>query len=398
MNIWQSISGMLDIQLTSAELNEALHRIAAEGIGIYQITFQDELSCRFRIDRKDYARLKRSCKKRGEKIQIIRKSGLFWLAKSLYIRPVILVGGILFFVLMLVLPGKVLFLRVEGNQTVPENQILEAAEEAGIGFGTRRKEIRSEKIKNALLSEIPQLQWAGVNTSGCVATISVRERGENEIAIPQQIVTNIIATRDGYITSGTVTQGNGLFQVGKTVRKGEILISGYTDCGFCIRASRAEGEIFAQTYRQISAWMPSSVTQKIGIGGRKRKISLLLRKKRINLWKDSGISGNSCDRIYQEYTIPLPGGFSLPLKICVETFLFYTPDTVVVLATEAENKLQYFSDHYLQQQMVAGEILKRRSFFVQQEGRYCLESQYVCKEMIGREQREQIGESNGKTG
>lgn len=31
-------------------------------------------------------------------------------------------------------------------------------------------------MKNALLSAIPELQWAGVNTYGCRAVISVRER------------------------------------------------------------------------------------------------------------------------------------------------------------------------------------------------------------------------------
>ena len=36
--------------------------------------------------------------------------------------------------------------------------------------------IRSEKVKNSLLQRIPQLQWAGINTDGCVAVISVREK------------------------------------------------------------------------------------------------------------------------------------------------------------------------------------------------------------------------------
>lgn len=398
MNIWQSITGMLDVQLTSAELKESLMWINTEGIEIYQIKFLDELSCCFRVYRKDYQRLKRKCQKRGEKLQILRRSGLYWAVKSLAARPVMLIGGILMLLLMTILPGRILFVHVEGNHAIPTNEIIEAAEHAGIEFGTKRKEIRSERVKNALLSAIPQLQWVGVNTAGCVATVSVRERSENQSAIPQQVVTNIVAARDGYILSGTVTQGNGVFQVGETVRAGQILISGYTDCGFCIRASRAEGEIFAETSRHISAVMPLTVAQKSEFRERKRKISLVLRKKRINLWKDSGISCDSCDRIYREYTIPLPGGFSFPITLCVETFLFYTSNVEEVLSTEAEHRLQRFSDAYLLQQMVAGEILQRSCSIRKREGSYYMESRYTCTEMIGREQREQIGETNGKTG
>ena len=89
-------------------------------------------------------------------------------------RPVLLAGLGILFLLAMYLPSRVLFIRVEGNMQIPDRQILAAAEECGIRFGASRREVRSEKVKNALLSSVPQLQWAGVNTAGCVATISVR--------------------------------------------------------------------------------------------------------------------------------------------------------------------------------------------------------------------------------
>ena len=44
---------------------------------------------------------------------------------------------------------------------------------------------------------------------------------------------------------------------GQAVSKGQVLISGYTDCGLCVLSQRAQGEVMAYTGRSFSALMPS---------------------------------------------------------------------------------------------------------------------------------------------
>lgn len=312
-------------------------------------------------------------------------------------RPVLLAGLGILILLAMYLPSRVLFVRVEGNSQIPDRQILAAAEECGIRFGASRREVRSEKVKNALLSSVPQLQWAGVNTAGCVATISVRERAQDEPLQSENIVSNIVAARDGFVLSCTVTNGNGIVKVGQTVQKGQVLVSGYTDCGICIRATRAEGEIYAQTIHQLTAITPSFCTQRQKLVGKKHSYSILLGKKRINLWNSSGISDTSCGRMYEEYNLSLPGGFSLPLAICVQTDLYYDTETVHVPDSQAEEALNNFTQSYLLDQMIAGKIQNHSQAVTEQDGRFRLDGVYVCEEMIGREQLEQNGETNGKT-
>ena len=48
--------------------------------------------------------------------------------------------------------------------------------------------------------------------------------------------------------------------------------------------------------------------------------------------------------------------------------------------------------------MVAGRILSREESITQSEDKYLLEGTYACVEMIGRVRREQIGDTNGKSG
>ena len=176
---------------------------------------------------------------------------------------------------------------------------------------------------------------------------------------------------------------------------GQVLVSGYTDCGISIRAEQAEGEIYAQTNRDLKAVMPAQELQKIPDGREKKKISLRIGKKRINLWKDSGISVPGCGRMYTEYYITLPGGFQLPAAVCVEQFLAYEEVPVSATAPQYETALIEYGQLYLCQQMSAGRILEERTEITEEDGKLLLEAFYVCREMIGRIRVEQIGETNG---
>ena len=396
MDLWKSLAGMVEVELTSAEPEIALGAINASGIDVFWVQQKSELTFAFQIRRKDYRTLTKLCEKRGETLRLLKKTGLYWTGKRLLHRPVLLFGMALFLAMVLYLPSRVFFIRVEGNVTVPARRILAAAEDSGIRFGASRREVRSEKMKNALLAAVPELQWAGVNTAGCVATISVRERTDHQTEQPQWEVASIVASRDGYILSGTVTRGNALFQVGQAVKEGQVLISGYTDCGICIQATRAEGEIMAKTSRCFEAVTPSEWSQRREAAEVKRKYSLLLGKKRINLWKDSGILDPTCGRMYSEYDVTLPGGFSLPVALCVEEYTVFETSLSEIPPDQAQSALTGFADRYLTGQMVAGEIRSRLETVSSEEGVYHLRGSYICVEMIGREQKEQIGDTNGK--
>ena len=331
-------------------------------------------------------------------LRIIRNRGTFCSLPLILHRKIFVLAAVFIFTLALYLPGRILFIRVEGNDQIPENMILEAAEKSGIEFGASRRNVHSEKVKNELLTDIPELQWAGINTSGCVTTITVRERTSENQNNAQYFVSNIVAEKDGYILHGTVTKGTCLFQVGQSVKTGEVLISGYTDCGTCIQATRAEGEVYAQTRWFFEAVSPKKYLKKVSSTATKRKISVLYRKKRINLWKDSGISDSSCGRMYEEYYITLPGGFCLPFALCIETYGTFETAPYEVMQDSAESQMYDFAQRYLSAQMIAGSIQKKTQQITAEDYVYRLNGKYICTEMIGREQQEKIGDTNGKIG
>ena len=396
MNFWRSAEGMLEMEVTSADCESAFAAFGAADIELFNLKRYSELTVSFQIKRENRALLEEICKKRGENIRARKKLGIYWFVRKGLKRPVLLFGGAALLALVCWLPTRVLFVSVEGNLHLPERKILAAAEECGIRFGSSRRAVRSEKMKNALLAAVPELQWAGVNTNGCRAVISVREKCSGEQEKPAKTAASVTAVRDGYVLYCNAVKGNLQVGPGDTVREGQVLISAYTDCGFCIRAERAEGEILAQTNREIRAVAPLQRVRKGNIQEEKRKISLLIRKKRFFLWKDSGIREGSCDRMYEEYYITLPGGFQLPFALCVERYIFRDSIQSQIPEEEAGAELERFAEKYLSRQMVGGSIVRKKQTVANENGLLTLTGNYVCVEMIGKVRQEQIGDTNGQ--
>lgn len=391
MGLWKSLGGIVSVEINSATSADMLTAINNSGIELYDVASVNELTVFCRVRWKDYQNLKALLDRRGEEMTIVEKYGLYWNIHYLRSRPILILGMSLLLLLNLYLPTRVLFVKVEGNSNVPTQRIVNEAANIGISFGASRRHVRSEKAKNALLSVIPELQWVGVNTRGCVAVISVQERtkhSENNV----QLVGSIVASCDGVIQKMTVTRGNPLYTVGQAVCKNQILVSGYTDCGNVVKATRAEAEVFAQTLRDIHVIIPNIHQQRIVTEQKKTFYCLRIGKKLIKLYKDSGISDTRCVKMYSEEYLTLPGGFQLPVALITE----YSSDYLLLEeVTEPPDWLDASVEEYLQSCMIAGKILQKNSVITNEESLSVLNGRYTCLEMIGQKRYEETLIQNG---
>ncbi len=390
MDIWQSFNGIVTIRITSADIAGLLSALHEQNIPLEHIQFVDELCCTFCVQRQYIGTIKRITQMRGENWEITQRRGIHWQARSLLKRPVLIMGLIAMLALTLWIPSRVFFFCVDGNSCIPDKKILESAGQCGIVFGASRREIRSESVKNMLLSAIPELEWVGINTNGCVATISVRERQAGDDTRPGNVVSSIVATRDGVIRELTVTGGSAACKTGQVVKAGQVLISGYTDCGISIRAERAQGEVYAQTNREFSCIMPQNFIQRGERVGQMRKTSLIIGKNRINFSQDSGILDTGCVKMYEENYVTLPGGFVLPIAFVTETYIYYEDRGSVAVGELESAMLPQLAQDYLCSQMIAGKILNSQVDISRQEDFLLLNGKYECLEMIGQERLEEI--------
>lgn len=378
-----NFSGMLSSKIISSDISSLLGKLVRDGIVLENIDYIDDLTILADVSKASFNRCKKIIEETGDRLIVERKYGLWWNLLKLPKRPIMTIGVLMILVMTIFLPTKVLFISVSGNQTIPDNLILEKASLSGIYFGATRQDVRSEKVKNALLQHIPQLQWVGVNTIGCVAKISVSERSGKENRDPSNEYGNICASVDGIVCQMVTHSGTPLFKVGQAVKKGQVLISGYTDCGRFIRVCRAEGEVYASTNREMELFLPSEIIKR---GEQKETITinkLQIGKNIINLSKDSGISDAMCVKMYEKKYLCLPGGFQLPVAWICERYSVYSTCRETMQTDKANRLVESTADAYLINQMIAGQIQSCQSVFEQLDGCYYMYNRYSCLEMIG---------------
>lgn len=395
MSVWDSLTGTVTVEITSAAIEVALFAYNSQGIALMNIQQVNDLVVTAIIKRTDYGRLKKMVHTRGDEIKIINRTGMYWPIKGFVCRPVLLVGMLFLVFLAVFLPSRVLFVEVQGNDEIPSRLIVEKAAQCGIDFGASRRAVRSEKMKNALLDSIPELQWAGVNTYGCTAMISVKERSEVQLQEDKKEVCSIVASRDGIIQQITVLRGNALCKVGQAVKQGQTLVSAYTDCGLYIKAEPAFAEVIASTMRSQNAITLGQFTQRGQLISEEKNFSIKIGKNIINLWKDSGISDASCVKMYEQIPVTLPGGFQLPISLIKETVIYYENLTVTQEDVQSFDWLAAQVREYLNTQMVAGEILYQVDAMNIRNDVCCFQGIYGCKEMIGQVYYERNFQGNG---
>ena len=383
-------------RITAADPGNVLKRLTEENVTLENLEWIDDLTVDVDVLHSDFFVMERIIREKEIDLRLIRRKGILWQLFSLWKRPVLLSGLVLFLVLSLTIPGRIFFVRVEGNETLSDKLIIQQAEKCGIGFAARATEVRSEHVKNHLLTELPELQWVGVTTSGCIATIRVKERSSPEVLKNvNNGVSSIVAVQDGIITEMLVYGGNPLFHVGQTVKNGDILISGYTDCGLKTTAQQAKGEVFAHTLRHLRVVTPDPSAMKGEFLRKHTCYRFRIGKKVINLCNHSGILDATCDKMYSEDYWTFPGGYQLPVSL-VKVECYFHEALTNAKSEEDYEWLPQYARSYLLSQMIAGEILDESLTWNKSNGHCELSGRYACHEMIGQVKYEEILEQYAK--
>ena len=387
----------LYVRIVTAEPEALLTSLSSENIELWDIHFLDLLTVECKIAKHQLSKFIDILRKNGSSYTIKKHEGLLWEVKSLTKRPAIVIGLLIFFVAALVAPTRIFFVNVTGNNNIAQNLILSEAEKCGIRFGARSSAIRSEEVKNQLLGSIPELQWVGITTSGSVATIHVKERSLQEEHMDRDHeVSSVVASRDGVITQMIVKKGNQLFSVGQSVKSGDVLVSGYTDCGIKTVAEDAVAEVFAHTLREIRCVTPAKTEKRDALERVVTCYYLRIGKKVIKLCNHSGISDATCVKMYSENYWTLPGGFRVPVSIIKEKFLFFEEVDEQKLDEDSFQWLIPFARSYLQEEMISGTIIDENLQWQSSDDACILSGSYSCNEMIGQIKYEEILEQNAE--
>ena len=106
MGIFRSLAGSARLELTSADVSAALRDINAAKIRVWDVRIVGDLTVQFTASQKSIRFIEKIAERKGERLNVIGRSGLFWPIMGLRNRPVLVLGMAFLFALAIFVPGS----------------------------------------------------------------------------------------------------------------------------------------------------------------------------------------------------------------------------------------------------------------------------------------------------
>ncbi len=253
-----------------------------------------------------------------------------------------MIAGIIAAILIFSIAGSVIWdVRVSCDGEVSADVVKEILFGHGVYPGARKSILNIGRIQAEIESESREIAWISVNVIGTVAYVEVI----GEVIPPPEAEghagVNIVAAHDGVVTGLEVIAGEPTAEIGMTVKKGDLLISGlYDSKRFGYRAVEAEGSVFARTEEVFEVEIPLEYTIRTPEKSEICEISLIFFSLRQKLFKKGGFLSISYDIIYSDIYIYADGEKTLPVGLTVGRRNIYT-DEIGKRTAETAAELAY---------------------------------------------------------
>lgn len=226
--------------------------------------------------------------------------------------------------------------RVEGNEKIPDSEIVYSLSRCGFSVGDFWNRRELGVIEAKFLSENEGIAWINLNRRGTVAYVSIIEKDAEAQEKKENILySNIVASYDCVVEEITVKRGIAAVKAGDAVKKGDVLIIGAMPAesggGFCA----AEGEVLGRISDSVSVSVGRNYEKSTLSDRRLYSCSINLFKFSLNIFKLYGNLTNKCDIIENEITYSLFGKCRLPFSVTLE----YIPEYRVEEAQYTDEEL-----------------------------------------------------------
>lgn len=309
--------GQVRLRVEAAFPERVLNLCGARDLSFWDLEWESPTAFTCRLSRRDYHALRRAAKHLDCTITPIRREGVpYFLGR--FRKRYALVAGLILCAAGLSLGTLFIWdFTVEGNETVPTEDILRSLQKNGVDIGTFGFSLNAEDLRNHVLLDIPELSWITVNVSGCRAYVQVRERTPAPEMVDKRKPANVVARRAGLVQKVRALDGVACVLPGTSVEEGQLLISGVEDTDTVgARVLAGMGTVQARTWYTLTCAMPLTSPQKQYTGAKKTLASLVFGTHRVKFFANSSIEGEKYDKITKRHRLSL---FGLPLPVTLVT-------------------------------------------------------------------------------
>ncbi|MGX8692935.1 MAG: sporulation protein YqfD [Clostridia bacterium] len=315
----ESVRGLVRAELCGPEPEKLLNACLAENLPLIRPESLDRWTLRLGVYEGDLPRLEALAANCGCELRILSRRGGSSARIVLRRRFGLLISALAMLALLLVSSLFVWEIRLVGAEELSRGELLRELEESGLAVGCFWPRLDADALRDRMLLREPKLAWLAVNIRGSTAEVRLLRRADKPEIWVESKAADLRAGRAGVVRSLSVRSGQPLVRPGQAVTEGEILVSGTVDSITAEpRALRAQGEVRADTWYELTALCPPAQQKESTGAGRRERFALKIGGKRINFYQNAGKTIDGCDKIVHEYTLGIEGLFRLPLCLVCE--------------------------------------------------------------------------------
>lgn len=238
----------IHVAIKGVNLNRIYKHCNSQNIQMFNVDRKDYKHIEFDIKYKDKTKLKDFVKLQNYEYEE-SKSGFNKILNFLKFRFGILIGA-LFFLIINIFSGIFVWdIKIYGNETVTNDQILNVLKRSKIAVGGIINNNLLNNIETTLTNQIEDISLCSVVKKGTTIIVNIKEKLKNEEIESIYQGKDIIATENLTITDISVSNGTALKRTGDSVKKGDVIVAGYiiNSAGEKI-ACKANAKIKAKTW------------------------------------------------------------------------------------------------------------------------------------------------------
>ena len=388
------LRGSVLFTVTGAFPERFLNLCAQAGVGFWDLEWLDPHTLRLRVSRRDARRVGPLAEKVLCEARARRHLGFPYFLAGFRKRYALLLGLALSLAAVCLLSRFVLTIEVSGNETVSTAAILTELSRQGVRVGAYGPGLDVRRISQESLLRLDGLAWMSINLHGTRAEVLVREKLPEPEVRDESTPANVVAQADGVILDLEVLDGQAAFREGEAVLRGEVVISGtmdlrepeYSAVDAGQRLVHARGNVWARTYRTLTAQIPLEAQVKRYTGEKEIQWSLLALGRTVNFFGKGGVFSEGYDKIVETHPLTLPGGRVMPLALRRTEYRAYVTEPAALNAGAARSMLE----ERLLERLDAligedGEVLDTVFTVREEDGMLAVTLRAECREQIGRE-------------
>ncbi len=318
------------------------------------------------------------------KVKIVKKCGLPFLIYRYRKRYGLVIGAVLFLVLLFLPTFFVWDIEVTGVDSQTAQQIEETIYSDGIKIGAPTFSLDRRIAQLHILEEHKEIVWSKISVNGSRVTVATATGTQIPDMIDENKACNIVASKDGVITSIDVLTGTKIVNKGDTVLKGELLVSGVVDAkNDGVKYVHSLAQVKADTLTVISAQMPLKYITQAATGNKYTRYSLIILDKLLPLYIKDEVKYSFYDSFEDRKFLSFSDKFYFPLGIKKEQIYQTQQEEIIFTKEEAEKAAL---ELLLQKEKLAlnGIEIKDRQVQVVIENDVVIATgTYLCSEQIG---------------